>query len=126
MAVLITDIQTEEKFDFDPEKVAEGVIEEVLRQEQFPEEAEVSLVVTDEEEVHRLNLEFRGIDRTTDVLSFPALDFESPSDFDCIDETCYDPDRRCGSRRRSTGTVRCGSSPSLWHTVCFTFAAMTT
>lgn len=95
MAVLITDIQTEEKFDFDPEKVAERVIEEVLRQEQFPEEAEVSLVVTDEEEVHRLNLEFRGIDRTTDVLSFPALDFESPSDFDCIDETCYDPDNDC-------------------------------
>ena len=75
MVVLNTDIQTEERFEFDPEKIALKVCEEVLKQESFPEDAEISLVVTDAEEVHRLNLEFRGIDRTTDVLSFPGLDF---------------------------------------------------
>ncbi len=96
MVVLNTDIQTEEKFDFDPEETAELVCKEVLRQEAFPEDAEISLVVTDEEEVHRLNLEFRGIDRTTDVLSFPGLDFEGPALFEeSICEDCINPENDC-------------------------------
>ena len=96
MVVLNTDIQTEERFEFDPEEIALKVCEEVLKQESFPEDAEISLVVTDAEEVHRLNLEFRGIDRTTDVLSFPGLDFEEPAAFeDSIDEGCINPDNDC-------------------------------
>ena len=96
MVVLNTDIQTEEKFDFDPEAIALKVCEEVLMREQFPEDAEISLVITDAEEVHRLNLEFRGIDRTTDVLSFPGLDYEEPSAFEeSIDESCINPDNDC-------------------------------
>ena len=96
MVVLNTDIQTEEKFDFDPEETALKVCEEVLRQEDFPEDAEVSLFITDAEEVHRLNMEFRGIDRTTDVLSFPGLDFEEPALFEeSIDESCINPDNDC-------------------------------
>ena len=96
MVVLNTDIQTEEKFDFDPEKTALKVCEEVLGMESFPGDAEVSLLVTDAEEVHRLNLEFRGIDSTTDVLSFPGLDFEEPAGFEeSIDESCINPDNDC-------------------------------
>ena len=96
MVVLNTDSQTEEKFDFDPEAIALKVCEEVLMREQFPEDAEISLVITDAEEVHRLNLEFRGIDRTTDVLSFPGLDYEEPSAFEeSIDESCINPDNDC-------------------------------
>ena len=96
MVVLNTDIQTEEKFDFDPDKTALRVCEEVLRQEDFPQDAEVSLLVTDAEEVHRLNLEFRGIDRTTDVLSFPGLDFEDPALFeDNIDAGAINPENGC-------------------------------
>ena len=96
MVVLNTDIQTEEKFDFDPEKTALKVCEEVLRMESFPGDAEVSLLVTDAEEVHRLNLEFRGIDSTTDVLSFPGLDFEEAAGFEeSIDESCINPDNDC-------------------------------
>ena len=96
MVVLNTDIQTEEKFDFDPEETAKKVCEEVLAQEAFPEDAEVSLVLTDADEVHRLNMEFRGIDRTTDVLSFPGLDYEEPGGFEeSIDESCINPDNDC-------------------------------
>ena len=36
-----------------------------------PYEAEVNLVLTDNEEIRRTNREFRDIDRETDVLSFP-------------------------------------------------------
>ena len=55
MVVLNTDIQTEEKFEFDPEETARRVCAQVLSQESFEDDAEVSLVVTDAEEVHRLN-----------------------------------------------------------------------
>ena len=95
MVVLNTDIQTEEKFDFNMEEAAQKVCAEVLRQEEFPEDAEISLVVTDAEEVHKLNREYRGIDRTTDVLSFPGLDFEDAADFSCIDDSCVNPDNDC-------------------------------
>ena len=38
---------------------------------------EVSVLITDDEGIHELNRDFRGIDRKTDVLSFPMLEFES-------------------------------------------------
>ena len=96
MVVLNTDIQTKERFDFEAEQTALKVCEEVLRQEWFEDDAEISLLITDEEEVHRLNLEFRGIDSTTDVLSFPALEFEVPADFDgAIDGGSINPDNGC-------------------------------
>lgn len=37
-------------------------------------EGEVTLTFVDDEEIHRLNLEYRGIDRPTDVLSFAMAD----------------------------------------------------
>ncbi|EEI86584.1 translation metalloprotein YbeY [Anaerococcus lactolyticus ATCC 51172] len=50
---------------------AEKTIEEVLRVENFTENAEVSLSIVDMETIHRLNKEYREVDRPTDVLSFP-------------------------------------------------------
>ncbi len=47
-----------------------------------PYECEADLTVTDDEEIRRLNNEFRGIDKATDVLSFPMLEFEVPGRFD--------------------------------------------
>ena len=50
---------------------------------------------TTPEEVHQMNLDFRGIDSTTDVLSFPAVPFEEESDFSAVkaNESDYlDPD----------------------------------
>ncbi len=50
-----------------------GIVQAVLRAESVDEAAEVSLVITGQAEVHRLNREFLGEDRPTDVLSFPML-----------------------------------------------------
>jgi probable rRNA maturation factor len=44
------------------------------------EDADLSVVITSDEEVQRLNREFRGIDAPTDVLSFPAQYEESSLD----------------------------------------------
>lgn len=78
------------RFDFDAEEVAQQVCETVLAWEKCPYDAGVYLLVTDEEEVHRMNLEYRGIDRTTDVLSFPAVPFEAESDFSAVEENEMD------------------------------------
>lgn len=42
----------------------------------LPFDLEVSLTLTDNEEIHRLNRDYRGVDRPTDVLSFPQFERE--------------------------------------------------
>ena len=49
------------------------VLEYTLEKEK-EENACFSVILTDDEEVHKLNKEYRGIDRTTDVLSFALND----------------------------------------------------
>lgn len=51
-------------------------MESTLAMEEFPYEAEISLSVTDDEGIRALNREQRGIDKATDVLSFPMLETE--------------------------------------------------
>ncbi|UCH33475.1 MAG: rRNA maturation RNase YbeY [Armatimonadota bacterium] len=45
-----------------------------LRDEGIPRSAELSILITDDEEVRRLNREYRGVDAATDVLAFPQAD----------------------------------------------------
>lgn len=49
---------------------------ESLEYEGFYNDAEVSVTFTDNEGIRALNAEYRGIDKETDVLSFPLTDFE--------------------------------------------------
>ncbi len=48
-------------------------------------EGDVSLTFTDDEQIHQLNLEYRGIDRPTDVLSF-AMQEDGTEELDIIFE----------------------------------------
>ena len=80
---------------FDVEETARSVVEAALALEECPYEAEVSLLLTTDEEIHKMNLEFRQIDRATDVLSFPMLEYETPGDLSGIDEEreeLFDPE----------------------------------
>ena len=54
--------------------------------EKCPYEASVNLVVTDNEEIKRVNAEFRDILAPTDVLSFPMIPFSSPADYEILEE----------------------------------------
>ena len=82
------------QFDFDCETVAREVVEAVLDYENCPYEAEVSLTLTNNEEIHKINLEQRGIDAPTDVLSFPMTDYPNPGEFDFLEEAddCFNPE----------------------------------
>lgn len=85
--------EVEASFDFDEEAVARFVVEAVLSYEKFPYEAGVSILLTDEAEIHKLNLENRGIDSATDVLSFPMIDFFGVEGYEIDDmEDAFDPD----------------------------------
>ena len=48
-----------------------------LAYEGYGQSCEVSVTFTDDEGIHAVNKEYRGIDKPTDVLSFPLTDFES-------------------------------------------------
>ena len=43
----------------------------VLVHEGFTDLAEISVSIVDDKTIHELNLEYRGMDKSTDVLSFP-------------------------------------------------------
>ena len=46
------------------------IVQRVLKLEKAPSPCEMSIVFTDYETIHRLNRDYRGVDRPTDVLSF--------------------------------------------------------
>lgn len=80
------DNETDFSFDFDIEKLIKDLTVKTLEYENVPY-SDISLNVsfTDDENIQSVNKEFRDIDKSTDVLSFPSLDFESPSDFSFIE-----------------------------------------
>jgi len=87
--------ETEVSFDFDVEAVVKAVVEEVLDSEQCPYEAQVNVLLTDNEGIRQFNKEYRDIDRETDVLSFPNLDFEEPGFYEIDEEmeaAYFDPE----------------------------------
>ena len=61
-------------------------VEATLDYEQYRNPAEVSVTFVDNAEIREMNLKFRGIDRATDVLSFPLFDFNGEEDEPPVDE----------------------------------------
>lgn len=61
-------------------ETAKKACEETLRYEDCDFDAQISLTFVDNEEIRRLNQEFRQKDAATDVLSFPMLEFDENGD----------------------------------------------
>ena len=57
-------------------EILEQAAQETLRHQSAPAEAELTLVLTDDEQLRQLNHEFLGVDAPTDVLSFPSGDVD--------------------------------------------------
>ncbi|MBE5963507.1 MAG: rRNA maturation RNase YbeY [Lachnospira sp.] len=65
------------------------VIEASLDYEGCPYEAEVSVTLTDNDNIKCINKEFRNIDKPTDVLSFPMIEYEVAGEFDFLEDDMY-------------------------------------
>ncbi len=71
--------ENETDYDFSQEKLdlLNKVISETLRYENFSDNVEISLTIVTNDDIQAINAKFRDIDRPTDVLSFPLIDFEN-------------------------------------------------
>lgn len=88
--------ETDEVFEFDVEKLIKDLTNAVLASENVLfNDISLNVTFTDDDTIQKINSEFRDIDKSTDVLSFPAIDFENPGDLSFLngDEADYfDPD----------------------------------
>lgn len=83
---IIIEKETDIELDFDYEELLNNVINYVADYEKCPYELEVNVLLTDNESIHDVNKRFRGIDRPTDVLSFPAVEYMKPGKFSDIED----------------------------------------
>lgn len=73
--IYIDNRQEKIQLDNNLEKELKKVIEFTLKEEEVEISCEVSLLFVDNEEIRKINNDTRNIDRETDVLSFPMLDY---------------------------------------------------
>ena len=87
--------ETDTNFSFDGQRLVSQVMEAVLEEEGCPYEASVNVLLTDDKGIREYNRNYRGIDRATDVLSFPNIEYARPSDFSQVEDAeadYFDPD----------------------------------
>lgn len=82
--------EAEKQQDLPYEDIIRDVVNESLDYEKCPYEAEVNVILTDNQAIQEINREHRQIDAPTDVLSFPMVDYEAPSDFDHVEDAVED------------------------------------
>ena len=70
----------------DDQTIIENVIHTALDYEKCPYEVQVFVLLTDDEEIRQMNRDHRGIDRATDVLSFPMTEYPIPGDFSDVED----------------------------------------
>ena len=73
---------TDHKFNFDVSELLERLVDAVVTHVGYSQGVSVGVSVVSSEEIRELNREHRGIDRVTDVLSFPMNEFEKPAMFE--------------------------------------------
>lgn len=89
------DKEVEVTFEFSEKEYIEKVILAALDYVDCPYEAEINVLFTDNAGIHEVNQEYREIDRPTDVLSFPMVEYEVPGFFDRLEEEqsdCFHPE----------------------------------
>ena len=80
--VIISNEQEKEPFYRETQNLLKYVIREALYMLGINCSTEVSVTLTDDEAIHKRNLTHRGVDRPTDVLSFPQYSEEEIDSFD--------------------------------------------
>ncbi len=58
----------------DEKETIKKVVKKVLTEEKIKHDVNVYVILTNNENIHQINLEYRGVDSPTDVLSFPIYE----------------------------------------------------
>lgn len=76
-----------EKCDRDITKDIIIIVETALEEKEIKNQnVSISISAVDKEEIHKINKEYRNVDRPTDVLSFPIFSREEINNFSTLDE----------------------------------------
>jgi probable rRNA maturation factor len=80
------DMNTDDIFDFNVSSEIEKTVAACVDYLNCEYEVQVNVLLTDNETIHEMNRENRNIDRPTDVLSFPMIEWEEPAKCDFTEE----------------------------------------
>ncbi|MGN0435029.1 MAG: rRNA maturation RNase YbeY [Wujia sp.] len=72
------------------EQVVREIIDASLDYFNCPYECEINVIFTDNAGIQEINREHRNIDKPTDVLSFPLIEYEKPGCFDGFEDNPLD------------------------------------
>lgn len=75
--VLIENEQEKEEINNEIMQTIDKACRETLKYENCDFDAQISVTITDNDEIQKINKEFRQKDMPTDVLSFPMLEFDA-------------------------------------------------
>lgn len=93
MSTLYLEEEVKVEMPFNKEELAKTAVNKVVEWVKCPYEVEVNLLLTSNREIKEINEMQRGIEKETDVLSFPMIEFQTPGDFSKIEEepACIHP-----------------------------------
>lgn len=80
--------------DISYEEIINKVINESIEFVNCPYECEVNVTITDNDTIRCINKDQREIDKATDVLSFPMVEYDAPGDFTKLEDSYeeFNPD----------------------------------
>ena len=79
---------------FDKDELIRFVINGALDYLKCPYEVEVNVTLVDNDTIQEINKEQRSINRATDVLSFPMIEYVAPGDYSIVEDdlSLFNPD----------------------------------
>lgn len=80
MRIIIDDLQEKIEVTSKICNIIEQTLNASVKYEKFKKRCEIGVSLVDNEQIQILNKEHRGLDKPTDVLSFPMIDFNTETD----------------------------------------------
>ncbi len=82
MIIEIYNEQSKADFSKEMEEIIEKAVNMVAEETGLSENFEVSVTICDDEAIREINRQHRGLDKSTDVLSFPMFSYSEPEVFE--------------------------------------------
>lgn len=92
--VFIENNQNKIEYTDELRKLIEVVIDKALKYEGIQFDYDVYVYLVDNETIKEINKEHRKIDKVTDVLSFPMIDFREREGYEVYFEEDFDPETK--------------------------------